>query len=133
LNDLLKGGLGGLLAGGAAGSVLSGGLGGLLKQFQDNGQGDVASTWVGKGPNQNISESDLARSIGPTTSTRCRGTPAIPRRTVVGAEPRTAGRHRRADPGRPSTDAGRGLALGVRIFVSTRYSFVIAELDPGSP
>ncbi len=40
--DLLKGGLGGLLAGGAAGSVLSGGLGGLLKQFQQNGQSDIA-------------------------------------------------------------------------------------------
>jgi uncharacterized protein YidB (DUF937 family) len=64
LGDLLKGGLGGLLAGGAAGSVLSGGLGGLLKQLQQNGQGDTANSWVGKGPNQNISESDLAKSIG---------------------------------------------------------------------
>ena len=68
LGDLLKGGLGGglggLLAGGAAGSVLSGGLGGLLKQFQDNGQGQAANSWVGPGPNQDISESDLAKSIG---------------------------------------------------------------------
>jgi hypothetical protein len=30
LNDLLRGGLGGLLGGGAAGSVLSGGLGNLI-------------------------------------------------------------------------------------------------------
>ena len=59
-----QGGLGGLLAGGAAGSILSGGLGGLLNQFQQNGQGDIANSWVGKGPNQNISESDLAKSIG---------------------------------------------------------------------
>lgn len=64
LGDLLKGGLGGLLAGGAAGSVLSGGLGGLLKQFQENGQGQTANSWVGKGPNQEISEGDLAKSIG---------------------------------------------------------------------
>src|SRR5204862_3626826 len=64
LGDLLKGGLGGLLAGGAAGSVLSGGLGGLLKQFEDNGQAQVANSWVGTGPNQDISESDLAKSIG---------------------------------------------------------------------
>lgn len=64
LGDLLKGGLGGLLAGGAAGGVLSGGLDGLLKQFQQNGQGDTAKSWVGKGPNQDISESDLAKSIG---------------------------------------------------------------------
>jgi uncharacterized protein YidB (DUF937 family) len=64
LGGLLSGGLGGLLAGGAAGSILSGGLGGLLNQFQQHGQGEVANSWVGKGPNQNISESDLAKSIG---------------------------------------------------------------------
>ena len=46
LNDLLKGGLGGLLAGGGAGSVLSGGLNDLLKQFQQNGQGEVAQRLV---------------------------------------------------------------------------------------
>jgi uncharacterized protein YidB (DUF937 family) len=64
LGDLLKGGLGGLLAGGAAGSVLSGGLNDLLKQFQQNGQGETAKSWIAKGPNQDISESDLAKSIG---------------------------------------------------------------------
>jgi uncharacterized protein YidB (DUF937 family) len=64
LGGTLAGGLGGLLAGGAAGNVLSGGLGGLLKQFQENGQGQAASSWVGTGPNQDISESDLAKSIG---------------------------------------------------------------------
>ena len=64
VGDLLKGGLGGLLAGGAAGSILSGGLGGLLKQFEQNGHGQAASSWVGKGANQDISESDLAKSIG---------------------------------------------------------------------
>ena len=41
LNDLLKGGLGGLLAGGAAGTVLSGGLNDLLKQLQDGGHGEI--------------------------------------------------------------------------------------------
>jgi len=64
LGDLLKGPLGGMLAGGAAGSVLSGGLNDLLKQFQQNGQGEVAKSWVGTGPNAEISESDLAKSIG---------------------------------------------------------------------
>ena len=53
-----------LLAGGAAGSVLSGGLGGLLKQFQQNGQGEIANSWVGTGANRDISESDMAKSIG---------------------------------------------------------------------
>jgi uncharacterized protein YidB (DUF937 family) len=64
LDDLLKGGLGGLLGGAAAGGALSGGLGDLLKQFQDNGVGDVADSWVSKGPNKQISTNDLARSIG---------------------------------------------------------------------
>jgi uncharacterized protein YidB (DUF937 family) len=64
LGDLLKGGLGGLLAGGAAGSVLSGGLNDLLKQFQQNGQGDVAQSWIGRGPNQAISPDNLADALG---------------------------------------------------------------------
>src|ERR1700738_3839115 len=64
LGDLLKGGLGGLLAGGAAGSVISGGLGGLVKQFQQNGQGDTANSWVGKGENKPIAPGDLANALG---------------------------------------------------------------------
>jgi uncharacterized protein YidB (DUF937 family) len=64
LGDLLKGGLGGLLAGGAAGSVISGGLGDLLKQFQQNGQGEVANSWVSPGPNKSISTGDLAKALG---------------------------------------------------------------------
>jgi uncharacterized protein YidB (DUF937 family) len=64
LDDLLKGPLGGLLAGGAAGGLVSHGLDGLLKQFHDSGAGDAADSWVSRGPNQDISESDLARSIG---------------------------------------------------------------------
>jgi uncharacterized protein YidB (DUF937 family) len=64
LGDLLKGGLGGLLAGGAAGSVISGGLGDLLKQFQQSGQGETANSWVGPGPNKQISPGDLASALG---------------------------------------------------------------------
>lgn len=64
LSDVLKGGLGGLLAGGAAGSVLSGGLGDLLNQFQQKGHGDTASSWVGNGPNKQISPGDLANALG---------------------------------------------------------------------
>jgi len=64
LGGLLKGGLGGLLAGGAAGSVLSGGLGDLLNQFQQNGHGDTANSWVGNGPNKPISPGDLASALG---------------------------------------------------------------------
>ena len=64
LGDLLKGGLGGLLGGAAAGSVISGGLGDLLKQFQQNGQGDTANSWVGKGENKAIAPGDLANALG---------------------------------------------------------------------
>jgi uncharacterized protein YidB (DUF937 family) len=63
LGDLLPGGLGGLLAGGAAGSILSGGLNDLLKQFQQGGLGDVANSWVGTGPNKEISPADLAKVL----------------------------------------------------------------------
>lgn len=63
----LGGLLGGLLAGGAAGSVLSGGLGDLLKQFQENGHGDVASSWVGTGQNKDITPHDLGKALGDDT------------------------------------------------------------------
>lgn len=64
LGGLLQGPLGGLLAGGAAGGVLSGGLSDLLKQFQQSGQGDVAQSWVGTGPNKEISPNDLSKALG---------------------------------------------------------------------
>lgn len=60
----LGGLLGGLLAGGAAGSVLSGGLGDLLKQFEQNGQSETANSWVGNGPNKDISPKDLESALG---------------------------------------------------------------------
>lgn len=60
----LGGALGGLLAGGAAGSVLSGGLNDLLKQFQDQGHTETANSWVGTGPNKQISPGDLASALG---------------------------------------------------------------------
>jgi uncharacterized protein YidB (DUF937 family) len=64
LGDLLKGGLGGLLGGAAAGSVLSGGLNDLIKQLQQSGQGEVADSWVGTGPNKPIPPNDLASALG---------------------------------------------------------------------
>ena len=67
LGDLLRGPLGGILGGAAAGTVLNGGLGGLLKQLQQNGQGDVAHSWVGPGANKTISQDDLASALGSDT------------------------------------------------------------------
>lgn len=63
----LGGLLGGLLAGGAAGSVLSGGLGDLMKQLQQNGHGETASSWVGTGDNKPIAPGDLAAALGGDT------------------------------------------------------------------
>jgi len=64
LGDLLKGGLGGLLGGAAAGSVITGGLGDLLKQLQQGGQQETTNSWVGKGPNKPISPGDLSSALG---------------------------------------------------------------------
>jgi uncharacterized protein YidB (DUF937 family) len=61
----LGGMLGGLLGGGAAGSILSGGLGDLLKQFQQNGHGDKAQSWIANGPNKQVSSSELEQALGP--------------------------------------------------------------------
>src|SRR6266702_182983 len=62
--DLLKGRLGSLLAGAAAGSVLSGAHGDLLKQLQQGGHGETSNTWVGKGENKPIAPGDLANALG---------------------------------------------------------------------
>jgi uncharacterized protein YidB (DUF937 family) len=63
----LGGILGGLLGGGAAGTALSGGLGSLLQGLQESGQGDVAQSWVGPGPNRAIEPNALASAIGADT------------------------------------------------------------------
>jgi uncharacterized protein YidB (DUF937 family) len=64
LSDLLKGALGGLLAGSAAGGVMSGGVNDLIKQMQKRGFADTADSWVGEGPNRTIAPGDLAKVFG---------------------------------------------------------------------
>jgi uncharacterized protein YidB (DUF937 family) len=49
---------------GNAGSILNEGLGGLVDQFKQSGQGDLADSWVGKGPNQPVSTNQLETAIG---------------------------------------------------------------------
>lgn len=58
-----QGGLGGAL-GGMLGGGAGGGLGGLLNQFQQAGLGHVAQSWVGTGPNQQISPDQLNQVFG---------------------------------------------------------------------
>ena len=60
LGDILRGNLGGLLAGG----VISGGLGDILKQLQQSGHSDTANSWVGPGQNKPIAPGDLAKALG---------------------------------------------------------------------
>jgi len=68
LGDLLAGGLGTLFGGGsAAGTGLSGGLSNLVQDLQDNGQGRVVQSWVGHGPNQEISPASLESALGGDT------------------------------------------------------------------
>ena len=63
-----QGGLGGLLGNlgsGGVGSLLGGGLGELVERFKQNGQGEVANSWVGHGPNKEIAAPQLEQAIGP--------------------------------------------------------------------
>src|SRR3954469_25133273 len=62
------GGLGGLLGnlgGGGVGGLLGGGLGELVERFRQSGQGDVADSWVGHGPNKEVAPNQLEQAIGP--------------------------------------------------------------------
>jgi uncharacterized protein YidB (DUF937 family) len=65
LGALIRNGLGGLMAGGVSGGLLGGGLGELVKQFQQNGHGDVANSWVSNGTNKPISPSQLEQALSP--------------------------------------------------------------------
>lgn len=57
--------LGGALAGGALGGALLNGLGGLIDAFTKGGQKSAIDSWVGSGPNQQVSAGDLSQVLGP--------------------------------------------------------------------
>lgn len=65
----LLGSLGGLLGStsgsGNASSFLGNGLNELLERFRQSGHGEVADSWVGTGPNREISADKLEAAIGP--------------------------------------------------------------------
>ena len=65
LGGMLGGGMGGSgMGGGMGGGGLGGGLGGLISQFEQAGLGHVAQSWVGNGPNQPVSPSQLQDVFG---------------------------------------------------------------------
>jgi uncharacterized protein YidB (DUF937 family) len=57
--------LGTALTSAGAGGLLSNGLGELLERFKQNGRGDVAQSWINRGPNQDIAPDELHAAIGP--------------------------------------------------------------------
>jgi len=62
-----SGSLGGLLGGmgnAGIGGLLGGGLSELIGKFQQSGQGDVADSWVGTGPNKELAPSQLEQAVG---------------------------------------------------------------------
>jgi uncharacterized protein YidB (DUF937 family) len=61
----LGGMLSGLLGAGGVGSLLNGGIGQLLEHFKQNGQGDVAQSWIDHGPNRKVTPPELKQAIGP--------------------------------------------------------------------
>jgi uncharacterized protein YidB (DUF937 family) len=60
----LPGSLSGMLGGAGVGGLLRGGLSELLEQFTKNGQGEAAESWIGPGPNKEVSPPQLKQAIG---------------------------------------------------------------------
>jgi len=58
------------LGGGSSGSTISGGLGELVDRFSNAGQSETVKSWVGKGPNQSISDTQLEQTLGPDLISR---------------------------------------------------------------
>ena len=59
------GGLLGSLGGGGLEGLLGGGLGELVENFKQHGQGEVAESWVGTGPNKPIAPDQLEQALDP--------------------------------------------------------------------
>ena len=59
------GGLLGSLSGAGVGGLLGDGLGELVERFRQSGQGEVADSWVGHGPNKEVAPNQLEQAIGP--------------------------------------------------------------------
>ena len=57
--EATPGNLGGILGGASIGETLSGGLRELMDAFRQKGQGELADSWVARGPNKQIAPAQL--------------------------------------------------------------------------
>ena len=68
MGNILSGLLGGGGQAGAGGAMggqgMAGGLGGLVSQFENAGLGHIAQSWIGNGPNQQVSPQQLQNVFG---------------------------------------------------------------------
>jgi uncharacterized protein YidB (DUF937 family) len=62
--DLL-GNLASKLGATGVGGLLGGGLKELVDSFKEKGHGDIADSWVGRGPNKPIAPPQLEKAVGP--------------------------------------------------------------------
>jgi len=64
-------------------AAIPGGLEGLLRQFQQNGYGHVADSWIGRGPNQQIAPDQLQQALGPDVVDELSDHSGMPRQDVL--------------------------------------------------
>jgi uncharacterized protein YidB (DUF937 family) len=60
------------------------GLAGLIRAFQNNGMGDVMSSWVSTGPNSPATADQIATVLGPQTLSQFAARAGVPRGDVSG-------------------------------------------------
>ena len=81
-----QGNLGGLLGNlgtGGIGGMLNNGLKELVDRFKQSGHGDIADSWVSRGPNKELAPSELERAIGGDTLTTLSQQTGLSREEIV--------------------------------------------------
>jgi uncharacterized protein YidB (DUF937 family) len=79
----LLGKLGETLSGLGTGDLLGGGLRELVDRFSQSGQHETVNSWVGKGPNQPLTPSQLEQAIGPDVLDKLSAQTGVAREELV--------------------------------------------------